>query len=59
MDEYLSEAEQLLEVVSTPKEMLVMADIKVWKYIIQHENICKQVSGTSFTVVLKMYLMVT
>lgn len=47
MDEYLSEAEQLLEVVSTPKEMLVMADIRVWKYIIQHENICKQVSVIS------------
>lgn len=47
MDVYLSEAEQLLEVVSTPKEMLVMADIKVWKYIIQHENICKQVSVIS------------
>ncbi|XP_062568932.1 uncharacterized protein LOC134231045 [Saccostrea cucullata] len=47
VQEYLNEAEQLLEGINTPEEMLILADVQLWTFIFKHENICKQLIASS------------
>ncbi|XP_061181389.1 uncharacterized protein LOC133189955 [Saccostrea echinata] len=47
VQEYLSDAEQLLESINTPDEMLILADVQLWTFVVKHENICKQLITSS------------
>lgn len=43
VEECLGEAERVLRGSSGGEEMLVLADVHLWIYIVQHERFCKQV----------------
>lgn len=43
VEEYLGEAERALRGESGGEGTLVLADVHLWIYIVQHERFCKQV----------------